>query len=31
MLPKVREFYGLERLWGGSDEVVAPRSAKVSR
>lgn len=31
MLPKIREFYGLERLWGGSDEVVAPRSAKVSR
>ena len=32
MLPKVREFYGLERLWGGASEVVAPsRSVKARR
>lgn len=31
MLPKIREFYGLERLWGGEEDVVAARSATVSR
>lgn len=31
MQPEIREFYGLERLWGGDDEVVVTRKAKAKR
>jgi ribosome-associated protein len=31
MLPEVREFYGLERLWGGEDEVRVVRELKSRR
>jgi hypothetical protein len=27
MLPRVREFYGLERLWDNGSEVAAPAAA----
>ena len=33
MLPRVREFYGLERLWdnGGPDVAAVPAAAAASR
>jgi ribosome-associated protein len=31
MLPRVREFYGLERLWDGGADVPAIATAVVSR
>jgi ribosome-associated protein len=31
MLPEVREFYGLERLWGGDEEVTVVRELKKRR